>query len=60
MLNNETAETMRSLIDDNTTHEIDYYLMHMPKYNPISHGTSHLSIVDEKGNAVAVTSTINT
>lgn len=60
MLNPETAKFMHSLITDATTHDVEYYLQSKPTYNAQSHGTTHLSIIDEDGNAVAITSTINT
>ncbi|KZT72190.1 gamma-glutamyltranspeptidase [Daedalea quercina L-15889] len=44
-------------ITDDTTHEPDYY---QPIFDVIEdHGTSHSSIVDKDGMAVAVTSTVN-
>ena len=60
MIDGDTAKLMRSMITDNTTHDIKYYLTKNVKYNPLSHGTSHLSVVDVEGNAVAMTTTINT
>ena len=59
MLNIETAIDMRSRITDYTTHDVEYYLENQPVLNPDSHGTTHLSVIDEKGNAVGITSTIN-
>ena len=42
----------------NVSHKVPYY---EPEFDvPESYGTSHLSIVDEEGNAVAATTTINT
>lgn len=32
----------------------------LPYYLPDDHGTSHISIIDNEGNAVAITTTINT
>lgn len=60
MMNPDTADFMQSLITDDTTHDVDYYINHEPTYNTPSHGTTHLSVIDEDGNAIAITSTINT
>ncbi|XP_002734130.2 glutathione hydrolase 1 proenzyme-like [Saccoglossus kowalevskii] len=57
MTSDEYAENLRMLIDDDRTHEPDYY--GADYYTSNDGGTSHLSVVDEDGNAVAVTSTIN-
>ncbi|MBW0465985.1 hypothetical protein O181_005700 [Austropuccinia psidii MF-1] len=44
-------------IDDNTTYEYQHY---QPKYDfHEDHGTSHLSVVDKHGSAVALTTTVN-
>ncbi|WWC87225.1 gamma-glutamyltransferase [Kwoniella dendrophila CBS 6074] len=51
------ADEKRKMIDDNHTHEIDYYgLQHD---TPIDHGTTHLSVLDQWGGGVSVTSTVN-
>uniref|UniRef100_A0A3P8WL54 Glutathione hydrolase n=1 Tax=Cynoglossus semilaevis TaxID=244447 RepID=A0A3P8WL54_CYNSE len=61
LINNMTsdvyAEQIRSKIMDHTTFPEGYYgnMNSVPE----THGTSHVSVVDEDGNAVAVTSTIN-
>ncbi|XP_070202502.1 glutathione hydrolase 1 proenzyme-like isoform X2 [Littorina saxatilis] len=51
------ADHIRSLITDNSTHNISYYGPTF--YDRFTTSTAHLSMVDEEGNAVAVTSTIN-
>jgi len=52
------ADEIRTRIDDNTSHQVDYY---DPEFDvPESYGTSHLSIMDKDGNAIAITTTINT
>ena len=51
------ADEIRTKITGKT-HNVSYY---DPEFDvPASYGTSHLSIVDEEGNAVATTTTINT
>ncbi|KAF5892020.1 gamma-glutamyltranspeptidase 1-like [Clarias magur] len=51
------ADSIRQKITDSTTHNESYY---EPEYFlPENHGTSHISVVDADGNAVAATSTIN-
>ncbi|UZJ53246.1 hypothetical protein CBS101457_002566 [Exobasidium rhododendri] len=51
------ADYLRSKLDDEHTHDLDYYepLFDIRK----SHGTMHLSTLDESGMAVALTSTVN-
>ncbi|GFN91269.1 gamma-glutamyltranspeptidase 1 [Plakobranchus ocellatus] len=51
------ADSIRQLITDNVTHDYHYYGPSF--YTPKTSGTSHLSVLDQDGNAVAVTSTIN-
>ncbi|KAK3792405.1 hypothetical protein RRG08_045948 [Elysia crispata] len=51
------ADRMRQLITDNTTHEFPYYSPSF--YSPQTSGTSHLSVLDQDGNAVSATSSIN-
>ncbi|XP_059155209.1 glutathione hydrolase 1 proenzyme-like isoform X1 [Physella acuta] len=52
------GEAIRQLIDDKETHETNYYKPSF--YNNNDEGTAHISVVDAEGNAVSVTSTINT
>ena len=56
---NSTAEFMHSRIQDNTTHDPDYYLDPMIFSVPSDYGTSHLCVLAPNGDAVAATSTIN-
>lgn len=62
MLDLNTAKEMFSRITDDMTHNQDYY-MWPSKYTggdtAHDHGTSHLSVLAENGDAVACTSTIN-
>ncbi|CAG5117609.1 unnamed protein product, partial [Candidula unifasciata] len=51
------ADSIRTLITDNATHGYEYYGPTF--YDRDTTGTSHLSVVDQQGNAVSVTSTIN-
>ncbi|ESO93724.1 hypothetical protein LOTGIDRAFT_182132 [Lottia gigantea] len=51
------ADFIRSKIWDNTTHDMMYYGPTF--YDKYTTSTAHLSIVDQHGNAVSVTSTIN-
>ncbi|KAJ2915079.1 hypothetical protein MD484_g5335, partial [Candolleomyces efflorescens] len=53
----EYAETIFANLTDETTHPAEYY---RPEYDILfDHGTSHTSVIDKDGMAVAVTSTIN-
>uniref|UniRef100_A0A914Z2Q9 Gamma-glutamyltransferase n=1 Tax=Panagrolaimus superbus TaxID=310955 RepID=A0A914Z2Q9_9BILA len=54
--NAKWAEEIRQLLTDKT-HPDDYYGGHF--HVPFDHGTTSISVIDKKGNAVAVTSTIN-
>jgi len=52
------ANHLRERIDDDKTHPVEYY---EPDFQlPDDGGTSHLSIYAENGDAVSMTSTINT
>ncbi|CAF5172178.1 unnamed protein product, partial [Rotaria magnacalcarata] len=58
ILSPEYAEEIRERINEHKTQPLAYY---EPMFEPqTDHGTSHCSIIDSDGNAVAVTSTINT
>ncbi|CAG5124348.1 unnamed protein product [Candidula unifasciata] len=52
------GETTRRKINDASTFDTNYYDPTIPEVN--DHGTAHISIIDADGNAVSVTSTINT
>ncbi|OBZ91543.1 Gamma-glutamyltranspeptidase 1 [Choanephora cucurbitarum] len=57
LTNKDFAADIRQKITDDTTHDPLYY---NPKFDHIeSHGTMHLSVVDENDGAVALTSTVN-
>ncbi|PAA80321.1 hypothetical protein BOX15_Mlig028621g2 [Macrostomum lignano] len=58
MTSSSYASELRSRITDDATHDINYYGP-MFEWKEDS-GTTHVSLVDSDGNAVAVTSTINT
>jgi len=51
------ADEIRKLISDNTTRDYSFY--GPTYYDQNTTGTSHLSVIDTEGSAVAVTSTIN-
>ncbi|BFZ17068.1 hypothetical protein BsWGS_20107 [Bradybaena similaris] len=52
------GETIRQKINDTFTQDTSYY---NPTYHMNNdHGTAHISVVDDQGNAVSVTSTVNT
>ena len=51
------AADMKSRIDDNVTHDVEYY---DPAFQLNTEaGTSHLSILGPNGDAVSMTSTVN-
>ncbi|KAL9669248.1 hypothetical protein QQ045_006791 [Rhodiola kirilowii] len=58
MLSPTYAEKIRAKILDNTTFPPEYYNSSWSQLQ--DHGTSHFSIVDAEGNAVAMTTTVNT
>ncbi|XP_041455937.1 glutathione hydrolase 1 proenzyme-like isoform X1 [Lytechinus variegatus] len=52
------ADSIRARITDDRTHDTDYY---DPSFKIVEDGgTSHISVVDQFGNAASITSTINT
>jgi len=57
LTSDDYAESIRRQIDDNVTHDIDYY---DPTFDikPDS-GTSHLNVLGPDGAAMVLTSTIN-
>ena len=59
MLSKNTASDMKSRITDSTTHEPQYYVYPLIASAPALHGTSHLCVLAENGDAVAATSTVN-
>ncbi|KAI9474176.1 MAG: nucleophile aminohydrolase [Benjaminiella poitrasii] len=57
MISKDYAAQLRHRITDNSTHDPLYY---HPKFDHVeSHGTMHLSVVDEDDCVVALTSTVN-
>lgn len=58
MMDPKTAEKMKSMIRDNQTFPPSYYNITYPL--PHESGTCHFSVLDQEGNAVALTTTINT
>ncbi|XP_072034437.1 glutathione hydrolase 1 proenzyme-like [Amphiura filiformis] len=60
MTSKDYAAELRSMIEDCCTHEVYYYYQVNPEaYIIDDHGTSHISIVDQDGNAASVTSSVN-
>ena len=58
MTNQSFAEELRKKINDNKIQSVSYYGGFYSGWN--DHGTTHLSVLSKEGDAVAVTSTINT
>lgn len=57
LLSTEHAERLAALVDDNQTFPLNTYGRFLAA---VDGGTSHLSVIDAAGNAVACTETINT
>ncbi|XP_025091563.1 LOW QUALITY PROTEIN: glutathione hydrolase 1 proenzyme-like [Pomacea canaliculata] len=57
MTSPEVGQEIRAKISDDHTHDIPYYEPSF--FNKNEQGTSHLSVLDGEGNAVAITTTIN-
>ncbi|CAF0744911.1 unnamed protein product, partial [Didymodactylos carnosus] len=58
ILSPDYADYIRRKINETKAQDLDYY---EPQFEPqTDHGTSHCSVIDSYGNAVAATSTINT
>ncbi|CAF4297582.1 unnamed protein product, partial [Adineta steineri] len=58
ILSSQYAEEIRRRVNEKKTEPLDYY---EPMFEPqTDYGTSHVSVIDAQGNAVAATSTINT
>jgi len=64
----EYGARIRKLITDKATPDVDYYMRegaaegqhHYLRERAVgTHGTTHISVLDEEGNAVAVTTTVN-
>ena len=54
----KTSKLMQEKINDTTTYDKTYYSETL-QYNPPSLGTSHVCVLDEHGDGVAITSSIN-
>lgn len=50
-------ETYRKINDSFTSNDPEFY--GAVTYNPDDHGTAHVSVLDQNGMAVSITSTIN-
>lgn len=58
----EFGDRIRKLITDKANPDINYYMREgaaASKAEPPKHGTTHISVLDEEGNAAAITTTIN-
>lgn len=63
LVNGELIQSLQEITrEDHILDSIDRYggPDYGVKYTPEDHGTSHISVLDKDGNAVAITSTINT
>ena len=54
-----TEDILKRFLSDSTHPPEEYYLYNKPGTTINDQGTSHVSIVDSEGNAVSVTTTIN-
>ncbi len=60
MTSKEYAANLYKQIEECCTHDVPFYFQKDPgQYTVEDHGTSHVSVVDQNGNAASVTSTIN-
>ncbi|XP_074601598.1 scoloptoxin SSD14-like isoform X2 [Brevipalpus obovatus] len=59
LTSDDYAQYIASKVIDSKTFSPSYYEESSKSYINEDHGTSHLSVVDQNGNAVSVTSTIN-
>ena len=57
ILDPEMAKKHRKMIDDDMTHEIQYYSKILSARN--DHGTAHVAILAENGDAVSATGSLN-
>ncbi|XP_025091444.1 glutathione hydrolase 1 proenzyme-like [Pomacea canaliculata] len=57
MTSPEVGQEIRAKISDDKTHDISYYEPSF--FNKNDHGTTHISVLDSEGNAVAITTTVN-
>ena len=58
MMDVKTSKLMQGKINDTTTYDVTHYLENL-QYNSPSLGTTHVCVLDEHGDGVAITSTIN-
>lgn len=55
----EYGAVIPSMIGQYAHEEEDYYMQKPIHAVPVDHGTTHVSVLDEVGNAVSITATIN-
>ena len=58
MTSSHYGNQIRGRINDDTTHNISYYGVNIEQ-PPSDHGTTHVSIYSQNGDAVSYTSSIN-